>query len=89
MGERKSHLMKLPQFSLREMFLLVLVAALVCWWWVERPAVRKWEYKFVGGSGGSIQAKKELDKAGDEGWELTATAAEGEFMWYICKRPAR
>ena len=27
--------MKLPQFSLRELFLLVVIAAMGCGWWVE------------------------------------------------------
>ena len=81
--------MKLPQFSLRDLFWLVLIVALVCAWWVNRPAVQKWEYRFIGGSGGVIQAKKELEKAGDEGWELAGTAAEGSFVYYVCKRPAR
>jgi hypothetical protein len=28
--------MKLPQLSLRELFLLVVIAAMGCGWWVER-----------------------------------------------------
>jgi hypothetical protein len=28
--------MKVPQFSLRELFLLVVIAAMGCGWWVER-----------------------------------------------------
>jgi len=31
--------MKLPQLSLRELFLLVVIAALGCGWWVDRRAV--------------------------------------------------
>jgi hypothetical protein len=32
--------MKLPQLSLRELFLLVVIAAVSCGWWVDRSALR-------------------------------------------------
>lgn len=37
--------MKLPQLSLRELFLLVALAAMGCGWWVERGRLRSqiWE----------------------------------------------
>ena len=39
--------MKLPQLSLRELFLLVVIAAMGCGWWVERSRLigvcREWE----------------------------------------------
>jgi hypothetical protein len=31
--------MKLPRFSLRELFLLVVIAAMGCGWWVDRSRV--------------------------------------------------
>jgi hypothetical protein len=31
--------MKLPQLSLRELFLLVVIAAMGCAWWVDRQRV--------------------------------------------------
>jgi len=33
--------MKLPRFSLRELFLLVVIAAMGCGWWVERQKARR------------------------------------------------
>ena len=33
--------MKLPQLSLRELFLIVVIAAMGCGWWVERQRLRK------------------------------------------------
>lgn len=33
--------MKLPQLTLRELFLLVLVAAMGCGWWAERSALHR------------------------------------------------
>src|SRR5690349_14357858 len=33
--------MKLPQLSLRELFLLVVIAAMSCGWWVERTRSRR------------------------------------------------
>ena len=33
--------MKLPQLSLRELFLLVVIAALGCGWWVESARLRR------------------------------------------------
>jgi hypothetical protein len=33
--------MKLPRFSLRELFLLVVIAAMGCGWWVDRTRFNK------------------------------------------------
>ena len=33
--------MKLPRFSLRELFLLIVVAAMGCGWWVERARIHR------------------------------------------------
>jgi type II/III secretion system protein len=33
--------MKLPQLSLRELFLLVVIAAMGCGWWVDRDSLRR------------------------------------------------
>jgi hypothetical protein len=33
--------MKLPQVSLRELFLLVVIAAMGCGWWVDRSRTQK------------------------------------------------
>jgi hypothetical protein len=47
--------MKLPQVSLRELFLLVVIAALGCGWWVERsnrgPATGEMYFPPESGSG--------------------------------------
>lgn len=43
--------MKLPQLSLRELFLLVVIAAMGCGWWVDRRALSEW----------NASLKKELD----------------------------
>lgn len=33
--------MKLPQLSLRELFLLVVIAAILCGWWVDQDRIRR------------------------------------------------
>jgi hypothetical protein len=33
--------MKLPQFTLRELFLLVVIAAMGCGWWVDQDRIRR------------------------------------------------
>jgi len=33
-------IMKLPRFSLRELFLLVVIVAMGCGWWVDRSSLR-------------------------------------------------
>ena len=37
--------MKLPQLSLRELFLLVVIAAMGCGWWVDRRQIHRREQK--------------------------------------------
>lgn len=43
--------MKLPQLSLRELFLLVALVAMGCGWWVDRSrlatALEEWEYRMI------------------------------------------
>lgn len=40
--------MKLPRFTLRELFLLVVIAAMGCGWWVERRRLNQhWHDRLV------------------------------------------
>ena len=43
---------------------------------VAAPAVPKWEYKIVMLDADNAQAEKEINKLGDEGWELVGTASD-------------
>jgi hypothetical protein len=38
--------MKLPRFTLRELFLLVVIAALGCGWWLKDRELRQWMDKY-------------------------------------------
>jgi hypothetical protein len=39
--------MKLPQLSLRELFLLVVIAAMGCGWWVERSVLLRQQRQLI------------------------------------------
>ena len=61
--------MKRFQFTIRNLLLFIVIAALAAGWWIDhqrinRLAVQKWEYTY-----GDWQYQ-ELAKNGDEGWEV-------------------
>jgi len=64
--------MKRFQFTIRDLLLIIVIAALAAGWWIDhqrinRLAVQQWEYRETTGTGGVDALVAEL---GDEGWEV-------------------
>ena len=68
--------MKLPQFSLREMFLLIALVAIGCGWWIERERLL---YQVVLPIAPLQPSRCEL-VIGKEGEQMMVDTATGE-MW--------
>lgn len=72
-------------------------AAVFSWWGLRSPAAPvgeerthpvRWEYRLIAYHPVLENMQKELDKAGQDGWEVTGTMS-GAVQHIILKRPRR
>ena len=75
------------QFSIRDLLLIIVIAALAAGWWIDhqrinRLAVQHWEYRWAA-PGDFQQSQATL---GDEGWEACAINQNNRIL---LKRPKR
>jgi len=59
------------QFSIRDLLLIIVIAALATGWWIDhqrinRLAVQQWEYQTMDGR----RSDQALSSYGNQGWEL-------------------
>jgi hypothetical protein len=62
--------MKLPRFSLRELFLLIVIAAMGCGWWRASNSQRETERLYLWPKQSGDKLKVWVDEAGVEHLEL-------------------
>jgi hypothetical protein len=74
------------QFSIRDLLLIVVIAALAAGWWIDhqrinRLVVQKWEYKFEGVFDGAPADIAKINNLGDQGWEIQSvlTKERGDY----------
>ena len=84
--------MKRFQFSIRDLLLIIVIAALAAGWWIDHQrinhiAVQKWQYMtFVPNFS---KTDSELNSFAVQGWEICGVAGDGSNMRYVFRRPAQ
>lgn len=79
------------QFTIRDLLLIIVIAALAAGWWIDhqrinRLTVQKWEYRT-----GSLQDSNSLTANGSEGWEACGVVFNTRYnnAEVLFKRPLR